>query len=172
MNNEVILVDYEDGPLGVCSKEEAHKYPRLHRAFSVFLYNGSKVLLQKRAETKYHSGGLIANTCCSHPKIGENIIKSAKDRLNEEINIHIDDLKEIGSFVYYNKFNDNLYEYEFDHVLIGNYNGTFKENLEEASWTGWVEIEDVKKDVVENPSKYCVWFLNAFKIFLDYLKFN
>ena len=170
MNNYVVLVDYKDNPLGVCSKEDAHKKPLLHRAFSIFLYNGTKVLLQKRAETKYHSAGLITNSCCSHPKMEEDIILNAKDRLVEEINIKVEELKEIGTFVYYNKFNDNLYEYEYDHVLIGKYNGKFKENLEEASWTGWVEVEDVKKDVVENPSKYCVWFLTAFKMFLDYLK--
>ena len=80
----------------------------------------------------------------------------------------VDFLEEIGKFVYYHKFNENLYEYEYDHVLAGKFDGEYELNLEEVSWLGWVDIDEVKKDVVENPDKYAVWFLTAFNIFLDW----
>lgn len=166
MPNQVVAVDYDDKDIKVIDKMEAHLKPILHRAFSVFLYNGNKVLLQKRAKNKYHSGGLIANTCCSHPQLNENIIDNAKQRLIEELDIHVDGLSEIGTFIYYKKFNDNLYEYEYDHVLVGEFDGGYNLNLEEVSWLGWVEIDDLKKDIVINPDKYAVWFITAFNIFL------
>ena len=132
MPNKVVVVNYEDKDIKVMDKMEAHIKPILHRAFSVFLYNGSKVLLQKRALDKYHSGGLIANTCCSHPQKDEDIIENAKERLFEELNIKTSSLREIGTFVYYNEFNPNLYEYEFDHILVGEFNGSYEANPEEV----------------------------------------
>ena len=156
MPNKVVVVDYDDKPIRVIEKMEAHKKPILHRAFSVFLYNGSKVLLQKRALNKYHSGGLIEN---------------AKTRLIEELNIKVDSLKELGTFVYYHKFNENLHEYEYDHVLAGQFNGEYEINPEEVSWLGWVEIEEVKKDIIDNPNNYAVWFITAFQLFLKEMKF-
>lgn len=168
MPNKVVAVDFNDNELKVYDKMQAHIKPVLHRAFSVFLYNGSKVLLQKRALEKYHSGGLIANTCCSHPQANENIVENAKQRLIEELNIKVDFLEEIGTFTYYNKFNDNLYEYEYDHVLVGNFNGSYEANPEEVMWLDWVEVEEIKKDIVENPDKYAVWFITAFTMFLKF----
>lgn len=168
MPNQVVVVDYNDKEIKVIDKTEAHKKPILHRAFSVFLYNDNKVLLQKRADNKYHSGGLIANTCCSHPQLNKSIIDNAKQRLVEELDIYVENLSEIGTFIYYNKFNDNLYEYEYDHVLVGKFDGSYNLNLEEVSWIGWMDIDDVKKDIVENPNKYAVWFITAFNIFLNY----
>ncbi len=71
---EVILVDNEDNPKGTMEKMRAHKEGKLHRAFSIFIFNpNGELLLQKRAKTKYHSPGLWTNTCCSHPSPGEKI---------------------------------------------------------------------------------------------------
>ena len=171
MPNQVVVVDYDDKPIRVIEKMESHQKPILHRAFSVFLYNGNKVLLQKRALNKYHSGGLIANTCCSHPQLNEDIIENAKTRLIEELNIKVDSLKEIDSFIYYHKFRENLYEYEYDHVLVGYFNGEYEINPEEVCWLGWVDIEEVKKDIIDNPNNYAVWFITAFQIFLRKMNF-
>ena len=84
--NDLILVDCYDRPIGTAGKAEAHAAPLLHRAFSVFLINDNgELLLQKRAAGKYHSGGLWANACCSHPRVGEESIPSAEARLTEEL---------------------------------------------------------------------------------------
>ena len=87
MNAEqVILVDTQDNEIGVMEKQEAHIKGSLHRAFSVFVYNAAgDLLLQRRADHKYHSGGLWTNTCCSHPRPGEGNLAAAKRRLKEEM---------------------------------------------------------------------------------------
>ena len=73
MEDCLILVDLLDVPVGEAGKLEAHQKSLLHRAFSVFLYRGDEMLIQKRAAGKYHSAGLWANTCCSHPRVGEHL---------------------------------------------------------------------------------------------------
>jgi len=113
----VLLVSPLDVPLGTCSKLQAHVEGRLHRAFSVFLTDGAgNILLQRRAATKYHSGGLWTNACCSHP-VGD-VLADAKLRLVEELGVEAQ-IKEIGHFVYRHVFDNGMTEYEFDHVLLG-----------------------------------------------------
>ena len=65
---QVLLVNLNDEVIGLEEKMAAHEKTLLHRAFSVFLFNENKVLLQKRASSKYHCPGLWTNTCCSHPR--------------------------------------------------------------------------------------------------------
>ena len=85
-NEEVILVDENDSPTGVAEKMAAHLEAKLHRAFSIFIFNSEgKMLLQQRALSKYHSGGLWTNACCSHPIPGESTLAAANRRLNEEL---------------------------------------------------------------------------------------
>ena len=115
----MILVDESDNPVGLMEKMEAHRKALLHRAISVFIINSkSEWILQKRALDKYHSKGLWTNTCCSHPLPGESDIESANRRLVEEMGIHCK-LKKLFSFVYKEKLDDELTEYEYDHVFIG-----------------------------------------------------
>lgn len=170
LRNEVVLVDVNDKEIRSETKTNAHKQPLLHRAFSIFLYNSKKeILIQKRAANKYHSPNLWANACCSHPKKGENITDSAKERLKDEIGVNTE-IKELFSFIYLNKFNDDLYEYEYDHVFLGKYDGNVTLNEEEASETKWTTIEDLEKDLTENPLKYASWFIICAPKVLSYLK--
>ena len=118
---KVVLVDKDDNEIGLMPKMEAHQKGILHRAFSVFLLNSdNQILLQKRSSNKYHSGGLWTNTCCSHPRDGENIINAGKRRLSEEMGINTD-LIEAFKFTYKAKLENGLTEHEYDHVLIGKY---------------------------------------------------
>lgn len=167
---DLLRVDFDDKVIGRISKKDAHFNPILHRAFSVFLFCNDKVLLQRRAKGKYHSELLIANTCCSHPRTDENIKRQASERLYEELGIKFDKLKEVGSFIYCNKFNDNLYEYEYDHVLVGevSQNIDYNLNVEEVDEIFWINIEDVKKDLIKHPQNYAVWFFEAFNIFNNF----
>ena len=165
MENKVILVDFNDNKIGEEDKLQVHKDGLLHRAFSVFIFDGNKLLIQKRADNKYHSAGLYANTCCSHPRPTEELIDAAHRRLIEEAGI-CTDIKEVGSFIYYSKFDNGLSEYEYDHVFVGNYSGDYKCNYDEASEMMFVEIDYLLKDIKENPNKYCVWFFNALNIAL------
>ena len=84
---KIIKVDINDNYVGEIEKLDAHTQPILHRAFSVFLYNGDKILIQRRAKNKYHSGGLWANSCCSHPRANKTFLQSVKERLKEEFKV-------------------------------------------------------------------------------------
>ena len=113
----VILVDVYDNQVGVLPKLEAHQKGLLHRAFSVFIFNSKyELLLQKRASSKYHSGGLWTNTCCSHPREGEEILDAAKRRLIEEMGIDTS-LRKVHDFIYKAELDNDLTEHEFDHVF-------------------------------------------------------
>ena len=74
MNDVLILVDEQDKENGTEEKIDAHRKGLLHRAFSLFIYDSklNKMLIQRRAINKYHSGGLWTNACCSHPRKGED----------------------------------------------------------------------------------------------------
>ncbi|MBQ7306912.1 MAG: NUDIX domain-containing protein, partial [Clostridia bacterium] len=122
LRNEVVLCDLFENEIEVCPKMEAHIKGKLHRAFSVFLFDGTKMLIQKRADTKYHTPSLWTNACCSHPRLKEDVVKSAEERTFEELRINVK-LKKLFSFVYYYKFRENLIEYEYDNVLVGEYSG-------------------------------------------------
>src|SRR3989338_4869056 len=117
----VILVDDHDQEIGYAEKLSAHKKNLLHRAFSVFIFRKQprlELLLQQRALKKYHSAGLWTNTCCSHPRPGENIMQAAERRLYEELTIKTP-LQDLGWFHYNAHFQNALSENEIDHVLLG-----------------------------------------------------
>jgi len=154
---EVILVDERDNQIGTEEKLKAHKEAKLHRAFSVLVFNEKgELLLQKRAKTKYHSPGLWTNTCCSHPAPGKDLMQEAKKRLKEEMGFECD-LKESFSFIYKADLGD-LTEYEFDHVLLGKFSGDPSPDREEAEDWKWIDLQYLKKDIKENPEIYTPWF--------------
>ena len=153
----VILVDKKDKKTGIEEKIKAHREGKLHRSFSIFIFNKKgELLIQKRARSKYHSGGLWSNTCCSHPRSNENVAKAAKRRLKEEMGIDCK-LKKVFKLIYKAKVGD-LIEYEFDHVFIGKFDGKPKPNKKEVEEWKWISLEELKKDIKENPQKYTEWF--------------
>jgi isopentenyl-diphosphate Delta-isomerase len=159
MEEKIILVDENDNEVGQEEKIKAHKENMLHRAFSVFLINSkNEHLLQKRAENKYHSGGLWTNACCSHPRPGETTEAAAHRRLKEEIGIDCP-IKEIFSFKYNVKFEENqITENEYDHVFIGKTDDEPILNLDEASAFKWINSEELFADIGKHPENYSHWF--------------
>ena len=169
---EVILVDSQDQILGTMPKMEAHEKGVLHRAFSVFILNSkNKILLQKRANTKYHSPNLWTNTCCSHQRLNEHSLKAGNRRLIEEMGINLE-LKEIFKFKYKAPFSNGLTEHELDHVLIGYTDKNPKVNPEEVSDWKWEDLEFIKRDLIKNTGDYTVWFKIVFDEFIKYVKKN
>lgn len=169
MDEMVVLVDDFDKEIGTEEKMKAHKEGRLHRAFSIFIFNSKgEMLLQKRAKSKYHSGGLWSNACCSHPRPGENIKQAAHRRLMEEMGFDCD-LQEAFDFVYKAHLDHNLTEYEFDHVFIGKYDGEVKLNPGEAEDYKWINIDSLKENVEKHPENYTVWFKCALTEVLSFL---
>nr|MCR5784053.1 isopentenyl-diphosphate Delta-isomerase [Eubacterium sp.] len=143
---KITLVDIDDNIIGYETKEEVHKKGLLHRAFSVFIVNDGKMLLQRRNINKYHSGGLWTNACCSHQREGEELYAAVHRRLFEELSFDCE-LSEEFSFIYRTAFSNGLFEYEVDHVFLGEYSGEVKLNPEEADEMCWVRFEDLKKDL-------------------------
>jgi len=157
----VVLVDEQDNAIGTMEKQQAHVEGVLHRAFSIFIFNSDKkLLLQKRASSKYHCGGMWTNTCCSHPRETENTIDAAHRRLQEEMGMQCE-LKPIFSFVYKAEFENGLTEHEFDHVFFGESNQTPTLNLEEVEDFRYVGMEELQIEINENPAHFTPWFLIA-----------
>jgi isopentenyl-diphosphate delta-isomerase len=167
---KVILVDEFDNPVGLMPKIEAHEKGLLHRAFSVFILNSKgELMLQQRALHKYHSPGLWTNTCCSHQRDGESNLEAGKRRLMEEMGFTTS-LNEVLSFIYKAPFDNGLTEHEFDHVLIGRFENEPSINPNEvASWK-WMNMEDIKKDLLINPEMYTAWFKIIFERFYESIK--
>ena len=166
----VLLVSPTDAPLGTCSKQQAHVEGKLHRAFSVFLTDeNGDILLQRRALTKYHSGGLWTNACCSHP-VGD-VLSDARVRLKEELGVD-SEIREVGHFVYRHVFENGMTEYEYDHVLLGQINrdAPISPAPEEADAVEWMSVEELTRQLTEMPEKFTPWFITAAPIVLEYLK--
>ncbi len=153
MIEQVILVDETDQKVGVCEKLEAHIEGLLHRAFSVFLFDGEgRFLVQRRALDKYHSGGRWANTACGHPRPGEELGAAAKRRLFEEMGIACD-LEHHFARTYFIDFGTGLKEHEFVHFFCGFYEGGVKPNPAEVCQWEWRTEEELRAG-----SDYAGWF--------------
>ncbi len=155
---EVILVDEQDNAIGSMGKMEVHEKAILHRAFSIFIFNKKgEILLQKRAANKYHSGGLWTNTCCSHPRPGEDTLTAAHNRLQEEMGFTTE-LSKTFSFIYKAPFDNGLTEHEYDHVFTGTYNGIVQPNPQEVSDYCYQSVEAIKSNIIMQPGNFTEWF--------------
>ncbi|MBM72511.1 MAG: isopentenyl-diphosphate delta-isomerase [Crocinitomicaceae bacterium] len=161
---EVILVDKNDVECGTMQKMEVHKNGgALHRAFSVFIFNTKgELLLQKRAEHKYHSGGLWTNTCCSHPRPGETTREAGNRRLVEEMGMDCK-LIELFRFEYKAELNQGMTEWELDHVLLGLSDKVPQINKDEVAEYKYMSLDEIDHDLKINPQNYSEWFKICFE---------
>lgn len=158
MTDSVILVDENDNETGYLDKLEAHQKGVLHRAFSILIFNSAgELLLQKRADTKYHSAGLWTNTCCSHPKPKEQMTDAVRRRLKEEMGISCD-TNFAYKFLYRAALDQGLIEHELDYVFIGTCDDQPVINAQEVSAWQFVSLADIRKDLIKNPTAYTFWF--------------
>lgn len=162
MEEKVILVDEQDKETGTMEKMQAHTEAKLHRAFSVFIFNSEgELMLQQRALSKYHSPGLWTNTCCSHPRPGESTEMAAHRRMTEEMGFDCS-FSEAFSFVYKAPFSNDLTEHEYDHVFIGVSNQLPVLNKSEVAAYRFGTMEEIRNEMQEDPERFTVWFRIAF----------
>jgi isopentenyl-diphosphate delta-isomerase len=157
---EIILVDEHDREVGFAEKLDAHRDGgRLHRAFSIVLFNArGEMLLQLRAAAKYHFGGLWTNACCGHPRRGEELEPAARRRLREELGIDAE-LREVFSFTYTaTDPRSGLTENEFDHVLVGRFDGEVAPDPDEMDDVRWIDCAELERDLDARPEAYTPWF--------------
>lgn len=161
-NDKLIWVDIFDKEIGSGDKLDTHVRNQLHRAFSVFFVHDGKMLIQKRALEKYHSGGLWANTCCSHPRWGESLGDAVQKRLEEELGIPQGSCQpeELFSFNYFSQY-EGLSEYEIDHVFLADYCGEVQADSDEIMELRWVPLEELQREMESEPQKFSTWFLIA-----------
>lgn len=158
MSETLILVDENDKFLGTEEKMKVHIDGLLHRAFSVMIFNSKgQLLVQKRAENKYHSAKLWANSCCGHPRPNEDNMKAAQRRLQEELGFSCRLLK-ITELSYSLELQDGLYEREYTHIFAGIYDGNLELNPNEVSEVNWETPNDLRKKSILSPKLYARWF--------------
>lgn len=163
IKEQVILVTRNNRKIGIEEKIKAHREGKLHRAFSIFIFNSKgESLIQQRAITKYHSGGLWSNTVCSHPKPTETYQQAVHRRLKEEMGFDCK-LEKISCFIYKTNFQSGLIENEYDCVFIGKFDGEPKPNTQEIMDYKWISTEELRQDILKNPKKYSVWLITALK---------
>ena len=161
---KVILVDETDQPVGVMEKMAAHREARLHRAFSVFIFNSrGDMLLQQRALEKYHSAGLWTNACCSHPRPGEDTRDAAARRLREELGFTTA-LEKLFEFTYRTAYDNGLTEFEFDHVFIGTYDDDIFPDWAEVSDYRYQSLAAIEAELLSAPATFTSWFQLAFPL--------
>jgi isopentenyl-diphosphate delta-isomerase len=158
MQEQVILVNKKDQPIGLMDKLEAHEKGALHRAVSVFIFNSdNQLLIQRRSLEKYHTPGVWSNTACSHPRNNESTISCANRRLFEEMGI-IAKIRSVFSFLYKAKFSNNLIEHELDHVFIGFSNKKPNPNPEEVCDWKYIDETSLRKLLNDTPKTFSPWF--------------
>lgn len=159
----VILLNESKDESGSLEKLEAHQKGLLHKAFSVFIFNHKgELLMQQRADEKYHSGGLWTNTCCGHPEPGESTAEAAKRRLLEEMGITAE-LAYGFEFTYKSQLDNGLTEHESDDVFYGI--SDQKPNINPAEARDWkyLDFAIIEADLSVNPHLYTEWFKICFE---------
>ena len=166
----LVVVDMRDCQVGTATKMRTHVDGLLHRAFSVMLVregeHGPELLVSRRAQGKYHSAGLWANSCCSHPRDGEELLDAAARRVAEELGTQPVGLRELGAFVYRAPFENGLCEYEFDHVLVARCEGDPAPDPAEVSEVRWVGADELATEVAEHPERFAAWAPNVVRMVL------
>lgn len=158
LQNNIVLIDENDKPIGSAEKLWVHQYGVLHRAFSILIYNSKgQMLLQQRALSKYHSGGLWSNTCCGHPQPDSSIEDEAHKRLIFEMGFDCK-LSFDFKFKYKATLPNGLIEHELDYVYSGIYDGKIQPNKDEVESYEWYDLKKLKHDIIQNVQNYTYWF--------------
>lgn len=158
MNEDVVLVDADDRPIGRAEKLDAHRRNLRHRAISVLIFDAAgRMLLQQRSAGKYHSGGLWSNACCSHPRPGEAAAAAASRRLDEEMGVS-PALSFAGRTAYEAPVGNGLTENEIVHVFVGRHDGPVVPNPDEAADFAWLTANEIRADIGLRPERYTAWF--------------
>ena len=155
----VMIAAWVDGALMPVDKMEAHRRGLRHPAVSVFVMAGRQVLIQQRALTKYHTPGLWANTCCTHPHWGENAGVCAGRRLEEELGITGLTLSPAGRVEYRAAVSPDLIEHEVVDVFTAEaaLDLPLRLNPAEVKAVRWVDLDQLVTEIAATPDQFTPW---------------
>jgi isopentenyl-diphosphate delta-isomerase len=147
------------GVLTPVDKLEVHRRGLRHKAVSVFVLRGGRVLIQRRALGKYHTPGLWANTCCTHPLWGEADAVCAERRLREELGITGLALQPAGAVEYRAEVGAGLVEHEVVALFRAEAPADLPLalNSEEVMAARWVGLDDLRAEIVAQPEAFTPW---------------
>ena len=154
-----LIPAWENGTLRPVDKLEVHKRGLRHKAISVFVTEGDRVLIQRRALGKYHTPGLWANTCCTHPHWGEDDLPCARRRLGEELGIAGLDLRHAGTIEYRADVGGGLTEHEVVEVFTARAMSdlTIQPNPDEVCDTDWIALPALRCLTETRPERFTPW---------------
>lgn len=162
----VVLVDDQDRAIGVSEKVAAHQAPGLrHRALSAFVFDGEgRVIVQRRAESKYHFAGLWSNSCCTHPGPDETVVAAGERRVRQELGLRCE-LVHVGTFTYRAVDGPSgLVEHEVDHVLVGRTLEAPRPDPAEVAELDRFTVADLRVAVDGTPDRFTPWLSAALAI--------
>jgi len=156
---DTLIPAWEAGILRPMNKLDVHLRGLRHMAVSIFVTQGPNLLLQQRAAGKYHSAGLWANTCCTHPHWGEASADCAVRRLREELGITGLTLRPGGQLEYRADVGNGMIEHERVDVFLAEAPPDMPLTLNpaEVSATRWADLDLLTKDVADRPQNYTAW---------------
>lgn len=156
---EEMIPAWVDGRLTPVGKLEAHQRGIRHKAVSVFVMEGPRVLIQQRAAGKYHTPGLWANTCCTHPRWEEDPATCAIRRLREELGITGLYPNYAGRVEYRADVGQGLVEHELVDIFVAEAAGDLAvtPNPAEVQDVRWVDLYDLKAEVLRAPDRFTPW---------------
>lgn len=154
----LIVVDEDDNVLDYRPKAELHLGDGiLHRAFSVFLFNGKgEILLQQRSPDKMLWGGYWSNSCCSHPRRGESVPEAAGRRIAEELGVDTA-LEYVYTFTYHARFGDVGSEREVCSVFLGSSDAPIAVNETEIADWRWISVEALSAELANEGDRFTPW---------------
>jgi isopentenyl-diphosphate delta-isomerase len=160
---EIILVDENNRATGAAGKTLVHRRGLLHRAFSIFLVDdGGRIVLQRRNPNKYHSGGLWANSCCGHPRPGEQTLSAARRRLKEELGAA--SALQFGFFARYRaELDHGMHENEFVYVYFGRLDGAIDPNPAETAGIALLSSDEIVRRIKRKPATFTFWLRHYFQ---------
>lgn len=155
----IMIPTWVDGVLTPVEKLEAHQRGLRHKAISVFLIDGDHTLIQRRALGKYHTPGLWANTCCTHPDWEEASEACAVRRLREELGIEGARLAHVNQVEYRADVGNDLIEHELVDIYRASFDGplAMAPNPDEVMDTRWLTFDELAEDIAKTPDQFTPW---------------